>query len=143
LSFRVDNRIKITAPAQDSTLSFPFTLRWTVKDFDVVQPGTTPKADSGYFAVFVDTTPMRPGQTLEDLAKKDATCHADQGCPSVTYYNGRGIYTTSDTSATIAKLPEGSDGKSHRATIVLLDGAGHRIGESAFRINFQVKENMS
>ena len=143
LSFRVDHRVKITSPRHDAKLSFPFTLKWTVKDFQVVGPGGPSQKSSGYFAVFIDATPMRPGETLDAIAKKDATCHQDAGCPSVSYYAGRGIYTTTATEFVVSKLPDGSTGKSHRATIVLLNAAGERIGESAFRVNFQVKEDKS
>lgn len=143
LSFRVDNRVKIISPRRDATLSLPFTLRWTVKNFHVVQPGSPSDASAGYFAVFIDATPMRPGQKLDAIAKGDVTCQRVAGCPNASYYAGRGIYTTTNTQFVVSKLPDASTGKAHRATIVLLNSAGRRIGESAFRVDFQLKEDKS
>ena len=141
LAFRVDERVKITAPDDEATVSLPLTLRWTVRDFDVVEPGTAAREGAGYFAVFVDATPMRPGKTLKSLRDADAVC--EDPCTEDAYFLARGIYPTTSTELVIDKLPLGSEGESHRATIVLLDADGRRIGESAFRVDFTIPEEES
>ena len=138
LNFKVDKRVEIGAPRNDAVVSFPFTLRWSVRDFDVVEPGTPVREAAGYFAVFIDSTPMGPGKSLHALREKDATCEGD--CTDATYFAERGIYTTTDTRLVVKELPPGDDKKTHRATVVLLNSQGARMGESAWHVNFRVPE---
>ena len=140
LAFRLDDRLTITAPADRAQVSLPVTLEWEVEDFDVVEPGTDPREDAGYFAVFVDRAPVPPGKTLAHVARNDSGCRAGDGCPDAEYLAGRGIYTTTDTRLVLEQLPRGEEDERerHTATIVLLDGAGKRLGESAFEVVFEV-----
>ena len=140
LTFRVDHRVKITAPRNEAKLSLPFTLRWTVNNFDVVQPGSAVRNGAGYFGVFVDTTPMAPGKNLDDLRNEDASCDGDSDCTPESLLASRGIYTTTSTELVLKSLPPAKDKKSHRATVVLLDSRGTRIGESAWRVDFRVPD---
>lgn len=139
-AFRVDNRLSITAPADRQEVTLPVTLRWKIEDFDVVTPGTPPRGDAGYFAVFVDRAPMPPGKDLGWLARNDRSCRASEGCPNAEYFASLNVYTTSDTELVLEQVPalSGRGRERHVATIVLLDGAGTRIGESAFRAVFDV-----
>ena len=141
LAFRVDDRLTITAPEDRSTVTLPVTLRWDVRDFDVTAPGGDPRKDAGYFAVFVDDAPMPPGKPLAWLARKDNSCRAADGCPDEEYLAARGVYTTTKTELVLSQLPRNADEdrrERHRATIVLLDAQGTRIGESAFEVAFDV-----
>ena len=142
LAFRVDERLTFESPRDRSTVQLPVTLDWSIRDFTVVQPGTSGAGeDAGYFAVFVDSAPMPPGKSLRWIARNDAGCRASDGCPDAEYLEARGVYTTTETSLTLEQLPRGDDEdrrERHRATVVLLDAAGTRIGESAFELAFDV-----
>jgi hypothetical protein len=109
-----------------------------VEDFEVVQPGTPAREGAGYFVVFLDKTPMKPGKTLQSLRDKDVVC--EDPCTEDTYFPARGMFPTASTELVIDKLPLGSDGEAHRATIVLVDGEGRRIGETAFNVDFTIPE---
>lgn len=141
LAFRLDDRLTITAPQDRAEVTLPVTIDWEVEDFDVVEPGTAPREGAGYFAVFVDRAPVPPGKTLAHVARKDTGCRPADGCPDAEYLASRGIYTTTDTQLVLEQLPRGDDEdrrERHTATIVLLDGAGARLGESAFEVVFEV-----
>lgn len=145
LAFKVDERLTFRSPEDRSTVTLPVKLDWEIEDFEVVPPGKgEPRKDAGYFAVFVDGSPMPPGKDLRWIARKDNSCRADDGCPDEEYLEARGIYTTTDTELVLDQLPrttsddEGERRERHRATIVLLDASGTRIGESAFEIAFDV-----
>src|SRR5258708_11989588 len=68
LAFVRDQRVKIESPANYATVSLPVHLHWT---------GDPP----GRFAVLVDTSPMRPGRTLRDLAPHAPLCLPPPACP--------------------------------------------------------------
>jgi hypothetical protein len=144
LAFRVDDRLTIDAPEARSEVTLPVTVRWSIKDFTIVDPGSgaATAKDTGYFAVFVDHTPQPPGKTLAWVARKDRSCRKSDGCPDAQYLAARNIYSTSSTSITFDQLPRPSDKNKkerHNVTIVLLDPQGRRIGESAFYVEFTVK----
>lgn len=149
LAFRVDDRLDITAPVERSEVTLPVTVRWDVRDFQVLEAGAAterPRGKAGYFAVFVDGTPQPPGKTLAWLAREDRSCRPSDGCPDAEYLAARNIYSTSSQQITFAQLPRPSDEtkkERHYVTIVLLDPAGTRIGESAFQTSFIVKRKGS
>ena len=141
--FRNDRRVEITAPRSQQQVSLPFTLRWSVRDFRLTGPDGGRDAGSGYFAVFVDTAPIPPGETLASIAKDDRSCLPEQGCPDERYLADRRIFTTTRPELTISELavPDGErdDGRRHEATVVLLDGSGRRIGEGAWHVDFRLE----
>ena len=94
-------------------MQLPVSLRWTAGE--VEEPS---------FAVFVDRAPVRPGKPV---------------VPSTTRTDA--VYTTSETELVIDQVAEGqgTGRELHRATIVLLDASGRRIGESAWDVNFEVQ----
>ena len=144
LAFRLDKRVTIDAPEARSTVTLPVTVRWSVKDFQVVDPGSAAETNdhTGYFGVFVDQTPQPPGKTLAWVARKDRSCRKSDGCPDAQYLAARNIYSTSQMQITFDQLPRPSDKNQkerHNVTIVLLDAQGRRIGESAFYVEFIVK----
>ena len=140
LNFVQDDRVRIVAPRDNAEVRVPFTVEWTVEDFDVTGP------DAGSFGVFVDRAPPGPGKTLASLASGDAVCRATKGCPDEAYLASHRAYTTTETSFRIEQLPELTRDRareSHEVTVVLLDGTGRRIGESAFRVEFHVRRQVA
>lgn len=145
LAFRTDDRLTIVRPADRATVSLPVTIDWDIQDFDITGPGGDVQEGEGYFAVFVDATPIPPGKTLRYVARDDNSCREADGCPDEEYLSARGIYTTTDTELVLEQLPrpanerEGQERRErHRATIVLLDASGTRMGESAFEVVFDL-----
>lgn len=140
LNFVEDPRLTIVSPADRAEVSLPLTIEWEVTDFAVTGPDGTSSRDAGYFGVFVDRAPQPPGRTLAWLARNDESCVAAQGCPDEAWFDRHDIHATQDTSFTIAALPArpGDQREFHEVTVVLLDGRGQRIGESAWAVEFQV-----
>jgi hypothetical protein len=147
LDFRVDDRLTITSPKARAEVTLPLTVSWDVRDFTVVGPGgPSAGAKSGYFAVFVDQAPQPPGKKLSWVARKDRTCRPADGCPDAQYLAARYIFSTTDTHITFEQLPRPAGDKfkeRHSITVVLVDPAGKRIGESAFQLDVTVKRNLS
>lgn len=141
LAFKIDDRLSFQSPEDRATVKLPVTLDWDIRDFEITEPGGEVAEDKGYFAVFIDSSPMPPGKPLSWIARKDNSCRPSDGCPDEEYLLARGIYTTTDTELVLEQLPRGSDEdrrERHRATIVLLDASGARIGESAFELAFDI-----
>lgn len=144
LAFRQDDRVEIVAPEENETVTLPFTLEWSVEDFDIVGPDGSDTNDAGYFGIFIDQTPMPPGESLRYIARDDDSCLRSADCPDETYLSDRNIYLTTDTQMTIDALqdtrpvdrPSAPD--DHEITIVLLNGSNERIGEAAFTVEFTV-----
>jgi hypothetical protein len=149
LAFREDNRVTIVRPADRALERPPITVEWRVHDFEVTGPTPTARPDAGYFAIFVDRAPQPAGRTVEWLFRDDNSCRPADGCPDQRYLADRDIYTTDETQFTIQNLRQIDPSNKrrrkelHEATIVLLDGRGRRIGESAFPAEFQVYEGGS
>jgi hypothetical protein len=144
LAFRIDKRVTIDAPKARSEVSLPVTVRWSVRDFQVVDPGTAAAGggQAGYFGIFVDGSPQPPGKPLSWIARKDRSCRASDGCPDAEYFAARHVFSTTRTQITFDQLPRPSrtnQKERHSVTIVLLDASGRRIGESAFEVDFTVK----
>lgn len=112
-AFRLDERVSIISPRDRAVVRLPVTLRWRAED-----------VDNRSFAVFVDRAPVRPGKKV--VASVGAT---------------DAVYTTTETSLVIRELYQGKrDGRErHRTTLVLVDGSGHRVGESAWDVVFDVE----
>jgi hypothetical protein len=143
LNFRVDDRLEFTAPEARALVGQPVTLSWTISDFTIRAPESGPPSrDAGYFAVFVDRTPIKPGQTLDAVASGDSYCRNDPSCPDREYLRQHQVYTTTRTSLRLPMIPNlaGSDEDEqvHSATVVLLDTSGRRIGESAWQLDFRL-----
>lgn len=140
LAFRQDDRLEITAPKPRTDVTLPLTIRWRVDDFRITGPGPNAEPDAGYFALFLDRTPVPPGERLSWLARDDRRCKAVPGCPDATYLADRGAHTTNETFFTFDQLPIQdvySGHETHEATVVLLDATGRRIGESAWFVTFR------
>lgn len=117
LAFRNDHRVKIVSPSSNDVVHLPFTIR-----FRVDKPGGSVAS----YGVFVDTNPPRAGDRISDDADRT------------------GIYVTTDTAITVTHLLRPTTGPAsnrdrHEVTVVLLDRAGHRVGESAAWVDFRVQ----
>ena len=142
LNFRVDDRLHFVSPKDRSRVHTPVTLTWTMRGFRTAAIGSEPPSrDAGYFAVFVDQQPIKPGQTMKALAA-DRFCKRDPKCPDVSYLNDRGVYLTTTPSLRIdqvANLTTSHDKvQQHTFVVVLMDTAGHRIGESAWELDLRI-----
>ncbi|HET6907997.1 MAG TPA: hypothetical protein VFH54_01555, partial [Mycobacteriales bacterium] len=66
----------------------------------------------------------------------------DPKCPNVSYLNDRGVYTTTNSSIrldTIANVVGNNDKvQLHSFIVVLMNTAGHRIGESAWELDLRI-----
>ena len=145
LDFVRDERVTITAPKQRTKVRLPTTIRWRVEDFQVTGRDGSSSDDAGYFGVLVDRAPPAAGKTLFSLANNDATCKATPGCPSAAYLRGLGAYSTTKTEFRLEQVTDFSDeGRRrdfHEVAVILLDGRGARIGEGAFRVEFEVERD--
>ena len=143
LNFRVDDRLHFTAPADRALVKVPLTVSWTIHDFRIAAPGSEPPSrNAGYFAVFVDRAPVRPGQTLDVVAEGDTYCEQEPHCPDKTYLNENQVYPTTETHFRLVqapKVPGKEDVQLHAITVVLMDTAGHRIGESAWELDVRMR----
>jgi hypothetical protein len=141
LQFTKDNRLHFVSPRSRQLVGTPVTLNWTISGFRAEKQGSSPPSpDAGYFAIFVDRAPVKPGQTLLSLA--DKSCRQTAGCFNPEYLAERNVYTTTSDSLTIDQVPALNSYENvqvHEATIVLMNTAGQRIGESAWYLDFRLR----
>lgn len=146
LQFTGDHRLSFQAPRARHRVTVPVTISWTMQDFDATGlDGSTDKGH-GVFAVFLDRSPMPVGKDLKWVGSGDTGCKRDPRCPDQQYLADRGVFVTTATSLTVSILPAQSSGvgdEQHYVTIVLLDGAGRRLGESAWYLPFTSKRRSS
>jgi hypothetical protein len=143
-SFRLDTRLTFVSPAQYAVVRLPVSLSWRMRDFTPLAFGQGTVSDhSGYFALFVDQTPIAPGQTMRAVAQGDSSCNPHLGCPNAQYLAEHEIYTTTATHFTLPQLAviesDPSAVQLHTVTVVLMDSGGHRIGESAWTVSFKTQ----
>lgn len=117
--FRQSDRLEIAAPASNSTVRQPLTIRWQAHDFAAPRDGR--------YAVFVDRDPMGPGGSITDYAATDRA----------------GIYVVDGTSLRLRLLlplagVDPAEQNHHDVTVVMLDRSGARIGEYAAFTEFTV-----
>jgi hypothetical protein len=140
LSFDHDDRLDIISPRDRAKVDLPVTVRWTVEDFAVGDR-------EGSFAVALDATPPRSGQTLPGMFRKNATCRGEAGrtlCASPEFLAQHGLFRTTDREFTIERVAKlsGNDRRRqfHELTVVLLDREGRRAGEGAWSVQFSVED---
>lgn len=117
--FQQSNRIEIVTPRVYATVRAPLTVAWRARDFSAPRDGR--------FAVFIDRDPMPPGEGLDYFARDDRD----------------GIQVLDATSLRIDVFSpmvgvDPAEQNHHYITVVLLDLAGHRIGEYAAFTEFNV-----
>lgn len=142
LQFRNDHRLSFSSPHARERVAATVTVRWTMRGFQPSGLDGSREPGRGVFAVFVDRAPMPVGKDVRWLFRGDASCRAERGCPSMEQLRGRGVLLTTDPDVTIDVLPrvgQGVGDEQHFVNVVLLDGTGHRIGESAWYLPFTSK----
>jgi hypothetical protein len=140
LQFHNDKRLQFLAPKARALVTTPLTIRWSMRDFQAGGVTGSAADGQGAFVLFLDRAPMRAGKDLKWLARQDASCKRDPRCPDSKYLADRGIYVTTTPSVTLASIPAEADGvgnEQHFVNVVLVDGTGRRIGESAWYLPFQ------
>jgi hypothetical protein len=141
-AFRKDHRLHFLAPRNRAFVTLPLTLRWSMSDFHVAGPRSAPRRrDTGYFAIFVDSSPIKPGATMREVAQGDGACLSQPTCPDAQYLHDRQIYTTTATSLVLQTVqPPAVHRKTelHEVVIVLMDTSGRRIGEAAWYLQFRM-----
>ena len=146
LQFRKDHRLSFSSPEKRELVTAPVTISWDMKGFETTGlDGSTDKT-RGAFVVFVDRAPMPVGKDLRWIGRNDPGCKRDARCPDEKYLEDRGIFVTTSTSVSVEQLPRVGDGvgdEQHYVNVVLVDGTGHRIGESAWYQPFQSKRRAS
>lgn len=143
-AFVEDQRVEIVRPQDRAEVELPLAVQWTAEDFVITPPDGSASDDRGYFAILIDRAPMPPGEDLESLAEGDLECQENPKCPDRRWFASHGVYYTTATSFEIENLvdsrpeerPEAPD--RHEVTIVLLNGRGERIGETAFSVEFDI-----
>jgi hypothetical protein len=146
LAFVQDDRVEIVSPRSHDKVTLPVTVRWNVKEFRISGKDGRSDPNAGYFALFVDRAPVPPGKTLDWIARDDRRCRAIPGCPDELYFADREVFTTDKTSFTFEHLPDQEAYQGHEIhdlSIVLLDGTGRRIGESAWYITLRYDRDVS
>ncbi|MCA1709111.1 MAG: hypothetical protein LC808_39860, partial [Actinobacteria bacterium] len=83
LNFRADDRIEITFPEDESVVTAPVEVTWTVEDFDVTGPTTDASPGAGYFGVLLDRFPQPPGEPISWFVRGDQPCLQSPRCPSL------------------------------------------------------------
>jgi len=145
LAFRVDTRLQFVAPANRSLVDNPVTVRWRMAEFRIEAPRAgKASTGAGYFAVFVDRAPIRPGQTMRAVAGRGLQCLHQAGCPDPAYLAARQIYITTNLGLTLGQIPsipgDAEAVQLHTVTVVLMDTNGHRIGESAWELDLRMRK---
>jgi hypothetical protein len=148
LNFKQDERLEVTAPGDRAEVQLPITVSWRVRDFEVVGRDGSDRSDAGYFGVFVDRAPQPPDRTQAWLVRDDPRCRTTpSSCAKGSFLAPNNIHSTTDTRFVIDRLPAPSTNaprrrEFHEVTIVLLNGRGERIGESAFVRQFEVDRSV-
>ena len=145
---RSDHRLTFVSPPAGAMVSGPVEVRWQIarSDFRPTRFDGSHTTRRGVFAVFVDRAPMPPGRDIDSLAAHDAVCVVSPGCPDGAWLADHGVYLTTRPALAFTALPVGSGRRAgagrrrHEVTVVLLDGRGVRIGESAWTRVFYVRE---
>jgi hypothetical protein len=130
-----DRRLAIVGLGNGDTVSVPFTVRWEVRK--AIAPGHQVS-----YAVFVDTTAVKPGRSLKDVVpSQDRQCRADPACPDAAYLSRHGVYVVTQPRVTIPRVARDTQERElHRVTVVVLVD-GRRDGEGAFSRNLYVRDN--
>jgi hypothetical protein len=120
LDFRQDHRLAIVTPEGVPTVHLPLAVRWRFL-------GSLGTADGpAGFAVFVDRSPVAPGESLTSLDPAER----------------RAVTVTRATDTTVSNLDSSTSvngSTEHQVTVVLLDSAQRRIGETAVAVQFYVQ----
>jgi hypothetical protein len=142
LQYKNDHRLSFRAPRSRQLVMAPVHVAWTMKAFEAVGLDGSSDTSRGAYGVFIDRAPLPAGKDLRWIARDDAGCKRDLQCPTARFLADRGVFVTTATSLDLTSLPPASEGvgdEQHYVTVVLLNGKGRRIGESAWYLPFSSK----
>ena len=107
--------LTITTPTSNAQVALPLLVRWRVANLAPAQ-----------YAVYIDATPMGPGQGVDDRAQDKSQ-----------------LVLTAAGQVILDKLPtkpgvDAAERNQHEIVVVALDASGRRIGEEAAYVDVQV-----
>ena len=146
LQFKNDRRLTFVTPDAYDEVTVPLTISWTMDDFEATGLDGSTDPGQGAFAVFVDRAPMPVGKDLAWVGRNDPACKRNADCPDEQYLAEHGVYVTTESSVTLDHLPTAENQRGpeqHYANVVLVDGTGRRIGESAWYVPFTTERRPS
>lgn len=138
LQFVADHRVRFTSPRDRSLVGAPATMTWTVSGFAPTGLDGRSNRGAGAFAAFVDANPMPVGRDLHWVGRATKTCKKDPACVTPEFLATRNVYVTTASHLHLDVWPAATvvRGRAeHRVIIVLVDGLGRRIGESAWELD--------
>jgi hypothetical protein len=146
LQWRVDKRLHFVSPPARAKVGQPVTISWRMTDFRAARLGSEPPSKkAGYFAIFVDRGPIKPGQTMLSVVGGATYCRQNPGCMSRSELRQRNVFTTTASSFRFPVIPDLTTDDSvqlHTFTVVLMDTAGHRIGESSWELDLRIPKGL-
>ncbi|MEY2566699.1 MAG: hypothetical protein QOE35_1228 [Actinomycetota bacterium] len=141
MALRDAKTISVVRPGEMDRVALPVRLQWRANG---IRPNPDLRGAGPFFAIFVDRPPVAAGTGLRKLLDED--CRTRPGCPDQAWLADHNVYVTGKPEVTLSRIKAvtgsrvGAD-NSHRATIVLIDGDGVRVDESAASVEFQVVES--
>jgi hypothetical protein len=120
-------------PTPYSKTKLPFTVSWTAR----------PLAGGERYFVIVDQQPMPPGDSVKSLT--DDICRRTPGCPDKFYLQQHFMFLTRGHRVEVQFLPLSGPFPVkdlydlHKATIVIVDERGDRVGEEFWSTDFYAK----
>lgn len=144
LVFQQDRRVVIEEPRYRAQVLTPVRVAWSVSE-ELRSALEDPDEPPDRFALLVDVDPQPPGEALAYFARDDPSCRPADGCPNEEYLATLGVFVTTGTEYVFGRLPPApgvdvgrGERDLHDVTIVLLDNAGRRLGESAWTATFEI-----
>lgn len=130
LAFRQDKSLSLLTPSDGDRVPLPVTVTWR-SDRD---------GAGQLYAVFVDRSPVRPGQHVGAAVDEDL-CRGVPGCPDDETLRRAGVYVTKARSLRLEAIPARSDDPdgAHDVRVIRLDPDRRRIGENAHGARFFVE----
>jgi hypothetical protein len=147
LHFKAPNALRIVRPGNLATVRLPFVVVWSAGSTGPPPPSGTGATNS--YAVFIDTPPMPPGETVQYFARGDPSCQHTAGCPNASYLRNKNVFLTSQRRLVVPGLadtrPTGrkSSDDRHQITIIPLGPGGRRIGDGFYTITVFVNRQHS
>lgn len=137
-----DDSVRFLSPPDRARVTLPVVIDWKPDraTFRAAGFDGTAQPDRGLYAVFIDRSPIAPGEHIESLADGDRLCTTAPGCPDRRWLADRGVHLTRRSRLSLAHLPASGRPagglRRHRATVVKLDGRGVRHGEASWSLVF-------
>lgn len=140
LSFKADRRLNMVAPADQSNVNLPVTIRWRVTDFSA-------STDGNHFGVFVDEKPIGVDQYLRlFICTENGLLPPELGEPYGNCQDERKqVFLTTAPQYTISCFVESYSASvetrdQHTVAVVLLNGHNERIGQAYAAVTVNVSQ---